>query len=1447
VFRRFVILSLALQLYGSVACAQFHGGIGEGFTIGLTCTDLNNNPQVFVTGAISGDIEVCTNGYATYSVSLITGSANKYFWTVPDGAYIVSGQGSNSIKVQFGINGGDLRVDISSTCQDESVFQAISMVSCPMYLGNQDDGFDLTSGCSDLDGDGATFTIGGIIGTGNFCTGITQVYEADVTSGTPNSFSWNVPNNAIIVSGEGTNTITVLFGEDEGYVSVEISDGCYTVSPSPLYLSNSCALYKGGINDGSSSSIECSDLNGGSSSITGVTIDGPTNFCIYGSETYTAMGTGDITNYFWTVPDGATIVSSNGTNSVLIVFGQYGGNVTVEAANSCEHVTSSIAVSPSACPMFSGGNRAGFALNSTCTSLAGVSEAFTLNSISGPSEYCQDNTETYSISLASGSATTYFWEVPDGTNIIQGQGSSSVLLNLVDAEGDIYCEVKNACFTTTSDAFHVVPVVCGNYSGDGDDGFSNATSCSNLDGISEPLTLNPIVGPNEFCPYGTETYSITPATGGASSYFWIVPDGAIIANGQGTNMVAISFGLNGGNIEVVASDICNSVSSAPLAVVAGGCYVYHGGKNDGSDFSNGCCNLNGTPVALTVSSISGSAQTCVNTTETYTISVLTGAALYYEWTAPDGAIIINGQGTNSVTIQFGMNAGDINVDIVSGCETITATPFAVTMGNCPMYFGANNDGFASEVACVGLNGSSSSFTINDISGDSFICMNGEARFSTSLTSGFVNNYFWEIPSDAFLINGQNTNNITVRFGTSSGIINLTASNGCAEETKSFTVSPMECPQYFGGYDDGFDLISNCGDLNSSGTSFTLNPISGPSAFCAYSTGVYSISLASGTATDFEWTVPADAIITSGQGTDNIAVQFGENNGFVGVTVSYTCENLTAEPIEVVNNCLVYNGGQNDGFIFSSACGSLNGAYTPLTINSIQGSSTFCEQSTESYAISVASGNANIYEWSVPSDAIIIYGQGSPAIMVLFGSLPGNISVDVSNACESILSPSFSVAPTSCNMYYGGINDGLSFEKGCTDLNGTINSFSISDISGPSDFCINGNDFYKVTTSGFASNFYWTVPVGSSIISGQGSPAIIVQFGSIAGNVALVASNNCVSHSPAPLAISPTNCTMYSGGINDGFNLSNHCGDLDGTSSLLTLNPIVGSSAFCKNATESYSISLGTGFANNYNWSVPSGANILSGQGSNSIVVQFGSTDGSIVTVASNSCESAISAPLLVTKGVCQMYSGGKFSGFSSKISSENIYLPITFNSFNGFVRDTMIEIVWSTLSEINSDYFEVEKYMNTGFIAINSTEAAHLSNSLKSYNSIDSTPDAGNNYYRIKEVDFDGMETYSEIFAVTYKKAPSNNSYSGLTIYPNPNDGTHDLNIYLEGLDKFEKTLVSVYNIVGALIWQKVYFSDEDGEIKGIIFENLNQVTKGIYIVHTNSKSQNQSSIFIKM
>jgi hypothetical protein len=108
-------------------------------------------------------------------------------------------------------------------------------------------------------------------------------------------------------------------------------------------------------------------------------------------------------------------------------------------------------------------------------------------------------------------------------------------------------------------------------------------------------------------------------------------------------------------------------------------------------------------------------------------------------------------------------------------------------------------------------------------------------------------------------------------------------------------------------------------------------------------------------------------------------------------------------------------------------------------------------------------------------------------------------------------------------------------------------------------------------------------------------------------------------------------------------------------------------------------------------------------------------------------------------------------------------LPVELVSFEGELLDGKVELSWETASEKENDYFEVQKSVDGNrFIEIDYVSGQGNSNELVSYYSVDANPSLGTSYYRLKQVDYDGEFSYSNIISI------SNYSDIAIDIYPNP-------------------------------------------------------------------------------
>lgn len=94
-------------------------------------------------------------------------------------------------------------------------------------------------------------------------------------------------------------------------------------------------------------------------------------------------------------------------------------------------------------------------------------------------------------------------------------------------------------------------------------------------------------------------------------------------------------------------------------------------------------------------------------------------------------------------------------------------------------------------------------------------------------------------------------------------------------------------------------------------------------------------------------------------------------------------------------------------------------------------------------------------------------------------------------------------------------------------------------------------------------------------------------------------------------------------------------------------------------------------------------------------------------------------------------------------------LPVELSSFSAQSKGGVVKLVWTTASEKNSDSFLVERAgYSKEFASIASVPAAGYSQTPRTYSVTDQKPLAGNNYYRLKQLDRDGTFAYSQIVSV---------------------------------------------------------------------------------------------------
>ncbi|GEO07078.1 hypothetical protein AAE02nite_47420 [Adhaeribacter aerolatus] len=1108
---------------------------------------------------------VCANqsGF-TYSIAPVADAAS-YTWTVPAGWTITAGQGTTTITATAGTTSGNISVAAVNGCgSSQPRTYAVSVSTTPPAQP------------------------AAITGNSGPCIGVSTTYSVTAVSGV-NSYSWTVPTGWTITGGQGTNTITVIAGNNPGNVAVTAANGC-------------------GISTAANLAVR-SITNTAPGDITGITAP-----CVSSTgNSYSVEAIPGATSYTWTVPNGWTITEGQGTTRIKVTAGSNAGNVTVTAFNDCgPSATKNFAVSPTNKPEIPG-------------EITGTTK-----------QPCASQSSlTYSIAAVAG-ATSYAWTVPAGWTITAGQGTTTITVTAGVTSGNIAVAAVNGCGSTQPRTYAVIastappaqPAAITGNSGPcigvsatysvtaisgvnaynwtvptgwtitngqgtntitvttGSNAGTIAVTAANGCGISTAtnLPVNPITntmpgnitGATAPCAASTGNSYSVEAVPGATSYTWTVPAGWTINSGQGTTNITVTAGNNPGNVTVTVFSDCGPSTTKSLAVSP--------------------TNKPEIPGEITGTT----KQPCASQSSlTYSIAAVAGATSY-AWTVPAGWSITAGQGTITITVTAGATSGNIAVAAINGCGAGIAATLAVTPSTTvpaePLSIIGKENPCVSETNVT--------YSVNPVAG--------------------ATGYAWTVPTGWSIIGGQGTASITVTTGSIPGEITVAATNNCGPgSAKALPVVASTAPSPAPG----------------AITASQLQPCSGETNI------TYSVA-AVNRATSYAWTVPAGWIINSGQGTTAISVTAGETSGKVTVAAVNGCGTSAASELNVTpvlsvpiapiaitgtfipcagQNNLTYSiaavananayvwtvpvgwnivsgqgttsitvmAGTQPGDISVTAknnCGSSSAkiqavsvsAIAPVTPGAITGNTNLCAGQTGiTYSVLPVAG-ATSYNWTVPTGWNITAGQGTNAIVVSAGNTAGIISVSTTNSCGTSTPREINVAPTSNAPANPGV----------------ISSSSLAICAGQT------NVTYSVLPVAGATTYNWSVPSGWNITAGQGTNSITVTAGSTAGTVSLIAFNNCGASPAAALAVTP--------------------------GSLPTVPvAILGSIAPCATSTgNTFRIAPVPG-ATSYIWTVPADWTITAGAGTTAITVTAGAGKGAITVAAVNDCGTSVAASINV--------------------------------------------------------------------------------------------------------------------------------------------------------------------------------------------------------------------------
>jgi hypothetical protein len=175
----------------------------------------------------------------------------------------------------------------------------------------------------------------------------------------------------------------------------------------------------------------------------------------------------------------------------------------------------------------------------------------------------------------------------------------------------------------------------------------------------------------------------------------------------------------------------------------------------------------------------------------------------------------------------------------------------------------------------------------------------------------------------------------------------------------------------------------------------------------------------------------------------------------------------------------------------------------------------------------------------------------------------------------------------------------------------------------------------------------------------------------------------------------------------------------------------------------------------------------------------------------------------------------------------DISLPVELITFEAIDKDGIAEISWITASEINNDYFVVERsYDGVNFVEVERIYVNGNSYEPKTYTVFDLMTESKVHYYRLLQVDIGGEKTYSRV--VTIYSAPVQGV--SMSLFPNPVSKHQNVMVHIDNNTFSTNATLSLLDFLGRVI--SVSERPLIANAKNIIHvDNFDSLSDGVYFV----------------
>lgn len=175
------------------------------------------------------------------------------------------------------------------------------------------------------------------------------------------------------------------------------------------------------------------------------------------------------------------------------------------------------------------------------------------------------------------------------------------------------------------------------------------------------------------------------------------------------------------------------------------------------------------------------------------------------------------------------------------------------------------------------------------------------------------------------------------------------------------------------------------------------------------------------------------------------------------------------------------------------------------------------------------------------------------------------------------------------------------------------------------------------------------------------------------------------------------------------------------------------------------------------------------------------------------------------------------------IDYQPIPLPVKLISFQGVYKheEDVTHLTWSTASELNCDYYVVEKSTDgSNFYVFDTIEGSGSTNQKSVYNSYDFYPSRGISYYRLSQYDTDGL--FEDLGIASIVKELDN----GFNAFPNPLPKGNPLNINID-VDNDEVMQLQLLSMEGEVVFDSEFLMTKGSNTVQI---NLSEyISPGVY------------------